>query len=291
MEARHEGPTPLNISCAHDAAAMLTHVRFDLAQAACRASHTLRPARLDSRVLDRHRRVVSFCAAAASSPSSVGRSTTSARSSRASTSCARSPPGEALSDAAASCDRAATVLLRMDGWTKGRSACCRRSTRSRRWASIRPTLRQITGSTSTTACPSMRSRAPTRARAIKPGSSGGEIAVMTRSITIVATSIASAALGTSAAIDLPKPLLWNASASAPHRPLRRAACRGPPGIGLSSSSCRRLMLATFLAARGYLPKGSAAPETRSCAHGADSSAAMVRRFSPTARPSATRPHP
>ena len=38
---------------------------------------------------------------------------------------------------------------------------------------------------------------------------------MTRSITILATSIASAALATSAIIDLPKPLLWNASASAP----------------------------------------------------------------------------
>jgi len=38
---------------------------------------------------------------------------------------------------------------------------------------------------------------------------------MTRSITILAASIASAALATSAIIDLPKPLLWNASASAP----------------------------------------------------------------------------
>ena len=77
---------------------------------------------------------------------------------------------------------------------------------------------------------------------------------MTRSITILATSIASAALGTSAAIDLPKPLLWNASASAP---IGLYAVQ--PAEDLEVSDLVVIVpppeLATFLAARGYLPKG------------------------------------
>jgi conjugative transfer signal peptidase TraF len=77
---------------------------------------------------------------------------------------------------------------------------------------------------------------------------------MTRTITILATSIASAALGTSAAIDLPKRLLWNASASAP---IGLYAVQ--PADDLQVSDLVVIApppeLTTFLAARGYLPKG------------------------------------
>ena len=77
---------------------------------------------------------------------------------------------------------------------------------------------------------------------------------MTRSITILAASIASAALATSAIIDLPKPLLWNASASAP---IGLYAVQ--PAEDLEVSDLVVIVpppeLATFLAARGYLPKG------------------------------------
>ena len=77
---------------------------------------------------------------------------------------------------------------------------------------------------------------------------------MTRTITILAASIASAALGTSAAIDLPKPLLWNASASAP---IGLYAVQ--PADDLEVSDLVVIApppeLATFLAVRGYLPKG------------------------------------
>jgi conjugative transfer signal peptidase TraF len=77
---------------------------------------------------------------------------------------------------------------------------------------------------------------------------------MTRTITILAASIASAALGTSAAIDLPKPLFWNASASAP---IGLYAVQ--PADDLEVSDLVVIApppeLATFLTARGYLPKG------------------------------------
>ena len=77
---------------------------------------------------------------------------------------------------------------------------------------------------------------------------------MTRTITILAASIASAALAISAIIDLPKPLLWNASASAP---IGLYAVQ--PAEDLEVSDLVVIApppeLATFLAARGYLPKG------------------------------------
>jgi conjugative transfer signal peptidase TraF len=77
---------------------------------------------------------------------------------------------------------------------------------------------------------------------------------MTRIITILAASITSGALTTSAIIDLPRPLLWNASASAP---IGLYAVQ--PADELQVSDLVVIApppeLATFLAARGYLAKG------------------------------------
>ena len=103
---------------------------------------------------------------------------------------------------------------------------------------------------------------------------------MTRTITILATSIASAALGTSAAIDLPKRLLWNASASAP---IGLYAVQ--PADDLQVSDLVVIApppeLTTFLAARGYLPKG--VPLLKRVLALTGQTVWMVSTFSPTAR--------
>ena len=77
---------------------------------------------------------------------------------------------------------------------------------------------------------------------------------MTRTITILATSIASAALGTSAAIDLPKRLLWNASASAPIG-LYSLQAAGSIDVTDLVAIVPPPPTAQFMAARGYLPIG------------------------------------
>lgn len=77
---------------------------------------------------------------------------------------------------------------------------------------------------------------------------------MTGIATMLATSVTSIALGTSAFVDPPKALLWNASASVP------VGLYAVQPIGeLEVSDLVIIMpppaLAAFLAARGYLPKG------------------------------------
>ena len=77
---------------------------------------------------------------------------------------------------------------------------------------------------------------------------------MTRIVTVLAASIASAVLGASAAVDLPKALLWNTSASAP---IGLYAVQRADDLEVSDLVviAPPPELAAFLAARGYLPKG------------------------------------
>jgi hypothetical protein len=144
-----KGVTMIDVSRAQDAGAALTFV--ELTWHKQRIENRIRFGRqVGQEILDRHRRVVSFA------PSSIF----------AFVRWAANDFGTIISRvdvvrAVAAGERYQTlpfvrpggeILLRMDGWPRS-SACCRRSTRWRRWASIRPTPHQITGSTSTTGCP------------------------------------------------------------------------------------------------------------------------------------------
>ena len=95
--------------------------------------------------------------------------------------------------------------------------------------------------------------APIRRRAIEPGSSAGDRA-MTRLGHVIATSIAALALGTPRPSTCRSQLIWNASASAP---IGLYAVQPADDLEVSDlvAVAPPPELATFLAARGYLPKG------------------------------------
>ena len=279
------GPTPINISCAHDAAAMLTHV--ELTWHKQRVEHRIRFGRqVGQQVLDRHRRVVSFA------PGSIF----------AFVRWAANDFGTIISRidivrAVAAGERYQTlpfvrpggdVLLRMDGWTK-----------------VERVLQAIDavealGVDPADAAPDYWqhihnrlsvNRDPARLYAHAPSSlaqAAGDRG-MTRSVTILAASIASAALATSAIIDLPKPLLWNASASAP---IGLYAVQPAEDLEVSD-----LVVIAPPPELAHVPRrtrvsteGCAAPETCSCAHGANRLPRWSRR-SRIRRVGRPRPHP
>ena len=124
----------------------------------------------EEQILDKRRRILSF-APGSILRSCVGRRTTSAQSSRASTFCGRSR----LASAARPCPMYGPAASSCCGCPVGprSNACCRLSMPSRRSASTRPTPRPIIGTTSTIVCPSTKCRGFTRVRVIRPGCIGG----------------------------------------------------------------------------------------------------------------------
>jgi hypothetical protein len=107
---------------------------------------------------------------------------------------------------------------------------------------------------------------------------------MTRTITILAASIASAALGTSSAIDLPKPLFWNASASVQSA---STPCSQPTTSRCRTSSSSRPAGACHVPRRTRVSaEGRASPGTLFLRSPAKPSAVMVPTFSPRAHRSA-----
>lgn len=98
---------------------------------------------------------------------------------------------------------------------------------------------------------------------------------MMRAATMLATALSSIALGSSAFVEVPKPLIWNASASAPIG-LYAVQPAGDLQVSDLVVVAPPLALTDFLAARGYLPKGLpllkrilALPGQVVCRHGLD----------------------
>ena len=111
---------------------------------------------------------------AASFASSAGRPTTTAPSSLAPTSCVPSPPVRLIRHCRSSAPAVKVCCERRAGPRS--SGCSRRSTLWKRSASIRPTSRQTTGGTFTTAYPSTRRHARTPTCVTKPGCSDARLA-------------------------------------------------------------------------------------------------------------------
>jgi len=77
---------------------------------------------------------------------------------------------------------------------------------------------------------------------------------MTRLATMLATVLSSCTLGTSALVDLPKAMIWNASASAPIG-LYSLQVDGSVEVADLVAIIPPAPMAEFMAARGYLPIG------------------------------------
>jgi conjugative transfer signal peptidase TraF len=77
---------------------------------------------------------------------------------------------------------------------------------------------------------------------------------MTRIVTMLATALSSITLGTSAFVDLPKTLIWNASASAP---IGLYAVQQVDSLEVADlvAVAAPPLIAEFMANRGYLPMG------------------------------------
>lgn len=77
---------------------------------------------------------------------------------------------------------------------------------------------------------------------------------MTRFATMVATTLSSITLGASMFVDLPKALIWNASASAP---IGLYAVQSVSDLDVNDLVALRVppLIAAFMADRGYLPIG------------------------------------
>jgi conjugative transfer signal peptidase TraF len=98
---------------------------------------------------------------------------------------------------------------------------------------------------------------------------------MTRIATMLATALSSITLGTSAFVDPPKTLIWNASASAP---IGLYAVRSADNLDVTDlvAVAAPPLIAEFMADRGYLPMGVpmmkrvlALPGQTVCRHGLD----------------------
>lgn len=98
---------------------------------------------------------------------------------------------------------------------------------------------------------------------------------MTRIATMLATAVSSITLGTSAFVDPPKTLIWNASASAP---IGLYAVRSADDLEVTDlvAVAAPPLIAEFMADRGYLPMGVpmmkrvlALPGQTVCRHGLD----------------------
>ena len=98
---------------------------------------------------------------------------------------------------------------------------------------------------------------------------------MTRIATMLATALSSITLGTSAFVDPPKTLIWNASASAP---IGLYAVRPANELDVTDLVAVAVppLIAEFMADRGYLPMGApmmkrvlALPGQTVCRHGLD----------------------
>ncbi len=78
---------------------------------------------------------------------------------------------------------------------------------------------------------------------------------MTRIATMLATALSSVTLGTSAFVDPPKALIWNASASAP---IGLYAVRPANDLDITDlvAVAAPPLIAEFMADRGYLPMGA-----------------------------------
>ncbi len=98
---------------------------------------------------------------------------------------------------------------------------------------------------------------------------------MTRIATMLATAVSSITLGTSAFVDPPKALIWNASASAP---IGLYAVQSADDLDVTDlvAVAAPPLIAEFMADRGYLPMGVpmmkrvlALPGQTVCRHGLD----------------------
>lgn len=98
---------------------------------------------------------------------------------------------------------------------------------------------------------------------------------MTRIATVLATALSSITLGTSAFVDPPKTLIWNASASAP---IGLYAVQQADDLEVADlvAVAAPPLIAEFMADRGYLPMGVpmmkrvlALPGQTVCRHGLD----------------------
>lgn len=98
---------------------------------------------------------------------------------------------------------------------------------------------------------------------------------MTRIATMLAAAVSSITLGTSAFVDPPKTLIWNASASAP---IGLYAVRSADDLEVTDlvAVAAPPLIAEFMADRGYLPMGVpmmkrvlALPGQTVCRHGLD----------------------
>jgi conjugative transfer signal peptidase TraF len=98
---------------------------------------------------------------------------------------------------------------------------------------------------------------------------------MTRIATMLATAVSSITLGTSAFVDPPKMLIWNASASTP---IGLYAVRSSDDLDVTDlvAVAAPPLIAEFMADRGYLPMGVpmmkrvlALPGQTVCRHGLD----------------------
>ena len=98
---------------------------------------------------------------------------------------------------------------------------------------------------------------------------------MTRIATLLATELSSLTLGTSAFVDPPKTLIWNASASAP---IGLYAVQSAADLDVTDVVAVAVppLIAEFMADRGYLPMGVpmlkrilALPGETVCRHGLD----------------------
>ena len=149
----------------------LTHV--ELVWIKKRIENRIRFGRIaEQHVIDRQRRVVSFAAGSIFAFVALDRERLrNRRIAHRHPACGRA--GRALRDGAVCASRRREFCCAFPGGRRSRR-CCRRSTPSRRSASIRPMPRRTTGSTSTIACPSASSRDPTRRAGIRPGCIGGD---------------------------------------------------------------------------------------------------------------------
>ena len=202
------------------------------------------------KILDRRRRILRFA------PDSVfafvrWAANDSARSSRASTSCA-------LSDLARPirrwpmCAPAAKFSCASPAGPRS-SACCRRSTPSNSSASIRPTPVPITGAISRTGSRPVMHRAPTRASAIAPGfcAGGSRHDALRLGLDDV---FRGGRIALSPLFHQVPKLVWNASASVPIG-LYAVRPTGTLHIAELVVVTPPEPLARFLDERRYLPKG------------------------------------
>jgi hypothetical protein len=136
---------------------------------------------------------------------------------------------------------------------EGRATCCSHRRHRARSASIRTPFRRITGGTSTTGWPPDMSRAPTRSNIIAPSSCAGGPS-RERAGLILVDGARGARRRLSGLTPMPIKLMWNASASAPIG-FYTIDFDGPFDVTDLVAVDAPEPLATFIAERGYLPKG------------------------------------